>query len=166
MIAMNVTGFEATATAEDVQTALADVLLTPEAYLKANSVAYVVPPPPRVEEAKTESTVVSKSYKVDALKKDVPIAAHHLTQKARKVFWVDAITRDPRGKISHEAEVEFKAVVGWDGLLYEPKVATALSEDHEKRVLRVLPLWRYEPARRGADPAAATVVDHLVFRIY
>jgi hypothetical protein len=128
-------------------------------------VAYEVPPPPKVEE-KEESTAASKAFKVQALKKDVPLADHHLTKKPNRVLWVDAITRDPRGKISHEAEVEIKAVVGWDGHLYEPKVATALSEEHEKRVLRVLPLWRFEPARRGPDPAAANVIEHLVFRIY
>ena len=165
-IVMTVTGFAAGATAADVQAGLANVFQTPEQYLQTYSVKYEVPPPPKVEEAKTTSTAQANSYKVQALKKDVPLGEHHLTQKAKRVLWVDAITKDPARKISHEAEVEFKAVVGWDGLLYEPKVATALSEDHEKRVMRVLPLWRFEPARRGADPAAANVIEHLVFRIY
>jgi hypothetical protein len=167
MIAMNVSGFAPDASAADVETALAGVFQTPEAYLRTYSVAYEVPPPPKQEPAKEEaSAAASKSFKVMALKKDVPIADHHLTKKASRVLWVDAITRDPKGKISHEAEVEFKAVVGWDGLLYEPKVTTALSEEHEKLVLRVLPLWRFDPARRGTDPAAASVVERLVFRIY
>jgi hypothetical protein len=167
MIAVTVTGFDPAATAADVESALAETLQTPEAYMRSYQVAYEVPPPPKTEEAKGESTsAAARSYKVQALKKDVPLADHHLTQKAKRVFWVDAITRDPAHKISYEAEVEFKAVVGWDGLIYQPTLSTALSEDHEKRVLRVLPLWRFEPARKGADPAAANVIEHLVFRIY
>jgi hypothetical protein len=165
-IVVSVSGFDPAASTADLESTLADVFHTPEGYLRAYAVAYELPPPPK-EEAKAESsTAESKAYKVPAMKVDVPVAEHHLTKKVVKVLWVDPIVRDPSGKISHEAEVQLKAVVGWDGRVYEPKVATPLSEDHERRVLRVLPLWRFQPARRGADPAAAEVRDRMVFRIY
>jgi hypothetical protein len=94
MIAVTVTGFDPAATAADVESALAETLQTPEAYMRSYQVAYEVPPPPKTEEAKGESTsAAARSYKVQALKKDVPLADHHLTQKAKRVFWVDAITR-------------------------------------------------------------------------
>ena len=197
-ITVSVTGFAPAAPTAELDAALADVLHTPETYLKAYAVAYELPAPvaPEVAKApavgkpeagktaaakteagkteagktaaaKVESTKAEESsYKVAALKVDVPIAEHHLTKKPARVLWVDAITRDPRGRISHEAEVEFKAVVGSDGRVHHPQLSTPLSEDHEKRVLRVLPLWRFEPAQRGSDAAAAAVTERLVFRIF
>lgn len=192
-ITVSITGFAPGAPTPELDAALAEVLHTPETYLKAYSVAYELPAPaaPEVAKApsagkpeagkgeaakadagktpaaKVESTKVEESsYKVAALKVDVPIAEHHLTKKPARVLWVDAIARDPRGKISHEAEVEFKAVVGSDGRVHHPKLSTPLSEDHEKRVLRVLPLWRFEPGQRGPDAAAAAVTERLVFRIF
>jgi hypothetical protein len=179
-IMMNIAGFDPAASTSDLEAALAEVLYTPEAYLRSYTVPYQLPVPvaakperakvdavAKVEAAKAEAPKVDQtSYKVEALKVDVPVADHHLTKKAARVLWVDAITRDPSGRISHEAEVEFKAVVGSDGRVHHPKLSTALSADHEKRILRVLPLWRFEPARRGADPAAAAVIERMVFRIY
>lgn len=145
-IALSVSGFDAGASAADVEAGLSEALQTPEAYLRANAVTL-------------EAPAVSGGT-------DAPLGDHHLTKKATRVLWVDAITKDPSGRVHHEAEVEFKAVVGRDGRLREPKVATGLSEEHEKRILRVLPLWRFEPARKGADPAAANVSERMVFRIY
>ena len=50
--------------------------------------------------------------------------------------------------------MELIAVVGDDGRLYDAKVRTGLSASQELAVLRVLPLWRFEPAR-GEDGAMA-----------
>jgi hypothetical protein len=169
-IVVTVSGFEPSASTAEIEAGLADALLTPEGYLRVNSVAYEPPAPPKPPEdgksAKAEPAAAIPGFKVEALKVDVPVADHHLTRKPTKVLWVDAITRDPRGKISHEAEVQFTAVVGFDGRLHHPKIGTALSDEHEKVVLRVLPLWRYDPARRGQDAAASAVNERLVFRIY
>ncbi|HVR71326.1 MAG TPA: hypothetical protein VMT87_10830 [Vicinamibacteria bacterium] len=166
-IVVSVSGFEPAASTADLEAGLADVLQTPEAYLRAYSVAYELPPPPKEESPKAEaSKAESQAYRIAALKRDVPVAEHHLTQKVVKVLWVDPIVRDPSGRVSHEAEVQVNAVVGWDGRIHHPKMATPLSEDHERRVLRVLPLWRFQPARRGADPAASQVLERMVFRIY
>jgi hypothetical protein len=169
-VVLTVSGFDPAATSADIQAGLAEALLTPEQYLSANAIAYAVPPPPKAPEegknAKAEPAPAIPGFKVEALKVDVPVVDHQLSRKATRVLWVDAITRDPRGKISHEAEVDFTAVVGFDGRLHHPKIATSLSEEHEKVVLRVLPLWRYDPARKGQDPAASSVRERLVFRIY
>jgi hypothetical protein len=148
-ITLSVSGFDAGASAADLETALAEVLQTPEGYLRAHAVKFEVPAVPAA-----------------AAQGPASIADHQLTRKPTRLMWVDAITRDPRGKIHHEAEVEFDAVVGPDGILREPHVSTGLSEEHEKRILRVLPLWRFDPARKGAEPAAARVSERMVFRIY
>jgi hypothetical protein len=169
-VVLTVTGFDPGASTADIEAGLGEALLTPEAYLRANAVAYELPPPPKAPEdgkaGKAEPAAAIPGFKTEALKVDVPVGDHHLSRKASRLLWVDAITRDPRGKISHEAEVEVTGVVGFDGRLHHPKIKTALSEDHERVVLRVLPLWRFDPARKGQDPAASAVTERLVFRIY
>jgi hypothetical protein len=169
-VLLSISGFDPNASREEIESAVGDALLTPERYLRANGMTYEVPVPPKPPEdgkaAKAEPSAAIPGFKTEALKVDVPVADHHLARKANRVLWVDAITRDPRGKVSHEAEVQFTAVVGFDGRLHHPKVATSLSEDHERVVLRVLPLWRFDPARKGQDVAASAVTERLVFRIY
>ena len=170
-VVLSVSGFNPAASTAEIEAALAEALLTPEAYLRANGVGYELPPPPRPTEdgkaaAKGTPGTAIPGFKAEALKVDVPVGDHLLSRKANRVFWVDAITRDPRGRISHEAEVQVTGVAGFDGRLHHAKVATSLSAEHESAVLRVLPLWRYEPARRGQDAVASAVTDRLVFRIY
>jgi hypothetical protein len=148
-ITLSVSGFDPAARTADLEGGLADVLQTPEEYLRAHAVKFDAP------------AAAAASAQAAAAMPD-----HQLTRKPTRLLWVDAITRDPRGKIHHEAEVEFDAVVGPDGRLREPHLSTGLSEEHEKRILRVLPLWRFDPARKGADPAAARVSERMVFRIF
>jgi hypothetical protein len=88
-----------------------------------------------------------------------------LTAPPRRLFWVDPIHRDPRHVVRHEAEVELEGVVGVDGRLYRPRLFGSLDKAHEAAILRVLPLWRFEPARIGDEPTAAQILSRLVFRI-
>jgi hypothetical protein len=143
-LTLNVSGVDASSAAA-LESALADVLQTPEAYLRAHSVTFDLPPSSAPQE---------------------PPGEHVLTRKPERLLWVDAIQHDPRGRVHHEGEVEFTAVVGADGRLREPRLTTGLSESQERGVLRVMPLWRFQPARRGDAVVAARVTDRLVFRIY
>jgi TonB family protein len=79
---------------------------------------------------------------------------------------VDPWYHDSSGRLRQEGEIELEAVVGTDGRLHEPRVRTGVSPAHERAVLRVLPLWRFEPARRGEEPIAARILLRPVFRIY
>lgn len=89
-----------------------------------------------------------------------------VTTWPRKLFWVDPAYRDPGHRVRHEGEVEFEAVVGADGRLYRPQIRGGLDKVHIAAIERVLPMWRFEPARAGKDPLPAHVESRLVFRIY
>jgi hypothetical protein len=149
-IAMNVSGFVAGvagfdhgASAAELETTLSQLLKTPEAYLKA----FRVP------------------FEVAAASATAPVAEPRITTQPERLVWADAVFEDVSKKVRHEGEVEVEGVVGLDGRLYQPKVVTPLSPEHEKSVLRVVPLWRFQPGKRGNDPAPAKVRERMVLRI-
>ena len=149
---LTVSGFAPGTSAQELESAFGGLLQTPEMYLRGRGVAYDDPLPA----APTNSPKAIASPTPDFL----------LTQAPERLLWADVITRDPARKIHHEGEVEVRAVVGSDGQLYDPELRTSLSEEHEERVRRLLKLWRYRPARRGAEPVSARVDERMVFRIY
>lgn len=57
-------------------------------------------------------------------------------------------------------------VVGTDGRIHQPRVTTGMGSSHERAVLRALPLWRFEPARREAGPLGARILLQPVLRIF
>ncbi len=138
-----VAGFEHGATASELEAALSQLLKTPEAYLKAFRVPF---------EASAAASVP-------------PVADLRVTTPPARLFWADAVFQDPAKKVRHEGEVEIEGVVGLDGRLHQPRVVTPLSREHELCVLRVVPLWRFQPGKRGTEPAAAKVRERMVLRV-
>lgn len=142
---LTVSGFDAGASASDLETALGQVLQTPEAYLKTHGLTFDLPA------GTTPPT---------------PVPDHTVTAKPERLIWADADRQDTTGRVRYEGEVEVEGVVGLDGRLYDAKVITALSAEQESSVRSVLPVWRFRPGRRANDAAAVKVREHLVFRIY
>jgi len=81
------------------------------------------------------------------------------------VLRVDPFYRDPGGRVHHEGETEFAAVVGEDGRLRSIGLKTPLASAHEEHVLKTLSLWRYEPAMTDVA-VAARIVGRCTFRVY
>lgn len=132
------------------------VLLTPEDYLRAHGVPFDRPPvgdPKEVADA-------SLTAPVDEQKR-----ASAITAPQRRLLAIDPEYRSANRKVHYEGQVEFVAVLGPDGRLHQPRLTTPLGE-HEARAARVLPLWRYEPARRGEQPVAVRLQDSMILRIY
>jgi outer membrane biosynthesis protein TonB len=131
------------------------VLLTPEDYLQLHGVRFehgAAPDPGEI--ADPLPTASSAAQRLAAA----------ITVKARRLLAVDPVYRSPNRKVRYEGQVELVTVVGADGQLHQPRLVTSLGE-HEARVLRVLPLWRYEPARRGNQPVAVRLFETAVLRI-
>lgn len=133
------------------------VLQTPEAYLKAKGVNFARP----AAEAPKEwaSREVAASSAEQAL-------GRQLAAWPQPLLSIDPWYHDPSGRVKHLGLVEMDAVVGADGHLYRPRFKTSLSDLHQGAMTRVLPLWRFEPARRGNAPVAARVSLTPVLRIY
>jgi len=68
--------------------------------------------------------------------------------------------------VRYEGEAEIEGVVGADGRLYRTRVRGGLDKAHVAAIQRVLPMWRFEPARTGKELTPAHVLSRLIFRIY
>ena len=154
-ITLALTGYERDA-AGVVAGRIEQVLPTPEQYLRAYGVTFDLAAAPEPKVAASTPHHVNSTDDERRLERRV-------TAWPRKLFWVDPTLRDPR--VRHEGEVEFEAVVGADGRLYRPAIHGGLDARHVAAIERVLPMWRFEPARAGKDPVPAYHTGRMVFRI-
>jgi Gram-negative bacterial TonB protein C-terminal len=152
-----VSGFPAAPEAKDVRPRVDAVLATPEAYLQAMGVVFDREP--------AGEPVEVASREVDANDAERALA-RKVTAWPQALLTVEAWYPDPSGRVRQQSQVEIEAIVGTDGRLSRPRIKTALGDVHEKAITRVLPLWRFDPARRGEEPVAARVALQPVLRIY
>ena len=155
-ITLTLTGYEADPTPQ-VVARLDQLMPPPEGYLKAYGVAFDLAP--------VAEPAVAASSQTNAPDEERRMG-RRVTTWPRKLFWVEPAYRDPAHKIRHEGEVEFEAVIGADGRIYRPQIRGGLDKAHIAAIERVLPMWRFEPARAGTDALPAHMTSRLVFRIY
>jgi hypothetical protein len=133
-----------------------EVLLTPEAYLKAKGTAFDRPAAAPTEVASRLTDASDDERK----------AARGIVAWPQPLLSVEPMARAPRKRAHYQRLVDVEAVVGTDGRLYRPTVKTSLDPELERLVVDLLTLWRFEPARRGNGPVAARVTQQLVLRVY
>jgi len=142
--ALSVSGL---ATAEDAAPALERLLATPEAHLAARDVTFDLVPEksaPKIAAAGGDAEGTSEERSL----------GRQLSEWPRLLLAVHPIVS---GRVHHQGEIEFAAIVGVDGRLYKPALVTSLATSQEEQVLKVFPLWRYEPAKKGQERVAARV---------
>jgi len=154
-IQLTLTGLPAQLTPE-VTARIDEVLLTPEAYLKAKGTAFDRP-------AAAPTEVASRLTDAN---EDERKAARGVAAWPQPLLSIEPLSRAAKKRAHYERLVDFEAVVGTDGRLYRPKVKTSLDPALERLVQDVLPLWRLEPARRAGGPVAARVALQLALRVY
>ena len=154
-ITLTLTGYERDA-AGTIVGRLDQVLPTPDQYLRAYGVTFEIPA------GKEPAAAASTPQHAESTDEERRLE-RRVTAWPKRLFWVDATLRDPR--VRHEGEVEFEAVVGADGRLYRPRFRAGLDPHHLTAIRRVLPMWRFEPARAGKDPLPAYHDSRLVLRI-
>lgn len=136
---------------------LAGGLVTPEAYLAAHGRPIAASPEPEPKLA-ASGTATSGDAEERRL-------GRRVTAWPKPVLSVEPAVRGG-GKIKHEGELQFVAVVGSDGRVFRPEVKTPLSDEHARYVSTVLQVWRFEPAREGDKAVPARYEGRTVFRIY
>jgi len=151
------TGFASGPVTPEVTARIDEVLLTPEAYLRAKGTAFDRPP----GEAPSEVA----STMPDANESERRLARGTVAWPQR-LLSVDALSRAPKKGPRFERVVAIEAIVGTDGRLYHPQVKTSLGPAQETAVLVALLLWRFEPARRADGPVGARVPLEAVLRVY
>jgi hypothetical protein len=154
-VALTISGLRGTSV-EALTSEVSKVLLTVEGYLHAHGIRFDRPAGTEPKEvADPTPTAGGEAQRL----------ARSVTAAPRRLLAIDPVDRSSDRKPRYEGLVELDAVVGVDGRLHRARLTTALG-DHEERALRVLPLWRYEPARVGEQPIAMRVNDQLIFRIF
>lgn len=156
-IQLALTGFPAAAAAAEVTARVDEVLLTPEAFLRAKGTRFELP----AGEAPAEAA--SQLPDADATERRL---ARTVVTWPRVLLSIDPSHHDPAGRVRYQGLVEVEAVVGTDGRLYRPHVKTTLGDAHEGPVLSALSFWRFEPARRADSPVAARIPLQLAYRVY
>jgi hypothetical protein len=151
------TGFPSGPVTPEVTARIDEVLLTPEAYLRAKGTAFDRPP------GQAPSEVASKLSDANEGERRL---ARATVAWPRPLLSVEALSPAPKKGAHFERLVTVEAVVGTDGRLYRPAVKTSLDPAHEAAVLAALPFWRFEPARRADAPVGARVSLELALRVY
>ena len=143
-------------TAEELRARVDALLQTSEAYLASKGVEFDLP------ESEAPARVASRDFSGT----DERNLGRQVTAWPQGLLSVDPWYHHGSDRIHQEGEIELWAVVGTDGRLYDPEVKTGLSANQELGVLRVLPLWRFEPARIGEDPVGARLVLRPLLRVF
>jgi hypothetical protein len=150
-------GFASGPPTPEVTTRIDEVLLAPEAYLRAKGTAF--------DRATGEVPAEVASQLTDASDGERKLA-RRVVAWPRVLLSVDPAQPAPKGRPHFERLVDFEAVVGTDGRFYSPQMKTTLDAAHERAVLDALPFWRLEPARSADAPVAARVALRLVLSVY
>lgn len=156
-IQLVLTGFSPGPPTPEVTARVDEVLLTPEAYLRAKGTAFDRGPGDPPSEVASQLTDAN-----DGERK----LARQVVAWPRVLLSVDPAQPASKERPHYERLVDFEAVVGTDGRLHRPQVKSSLDAANERAVLDALPYWRLEPARRADTPVAARVALRLVLRVY
>ena len=156
-IQLVLTGFPSGPVTPEVTARVDEVLLTPEAYLRAKGSAFDRPagdPPAEVASQQPDAKDAERRL------------AREVQAWPRRLLSVDSTYRDRSKRPRYERLVAFEAVVGTDGRLHRPQLKASLDPPHEAALMSVLPFWRFEPARSANAPVGARVPLEIVLRVY
>ncbi len=131
---------------QDFAAMLQDVFLTPEAYLARNGRPFNFMP------SEETGPVVTAG-------KDVSLP--------RPVLQIDpTLTDEARRSRIEKSLVRVNIVFGTDGRIHSPRVMASPGYGLDQQALRVLPLWRFEPARQGDKLVACQSEIQFTFAVY
>jgi hypothetical protein len=132
------------------------VLQTPERYLTDRGVEFSYEPSAKL------GPIADKRLHTTAEERTL---ARAITQPHKTLLSVTPVQRVKSKDMRYQGEVSFLAVIGVDGRLHETRLIGSYGA-HADRIMKVLSLWRYEPARRGDEPIAFRMEERTVLRVY
>ena len=88
---------------------------------------------------------------------------HKILDAARELFMAEGAGRVTMRRIAEA--IEYSPTAIYNHFQDKDTLLHSLCED-EQRVRELLPLWRFEPGKRGNDPVPVKVRERLVFRIF
>lgn len=143
-INLEISGFRPNDSAPSVLASIGGVLLTPERYLSYRGVVY--------------------SFDTSGATSDEPSSTEKPDVNPIPLLTVNADNTElARGK-RYSGAVLISVIVGKDGRAHSPKVIRPLGLGLDENVLRVLPLWRFQPAQKEGKPVPCRATVETNFR--
>jgi hypothetical protein len=141
----------------EVRARIDGMLQTPEVYLASKGVSFDLP--------EGQAPVEIAAWDVYSGTEERNLGRHVKTWP-KPILTVDPWYHSGSDRLRQEGQVNVEIVVGTDGRIHESTVKTGMGISHELAVKRVLPLWRFEPARGPDGPVAARIMIEPILRIF
>lgn len=154
---LTVSGLTGAEAPEELRARVDGLLQTPDSYLASKGVDFDLP------QGEAPTVVASKEVFSGT---DERTLGRQVSTWPQALLTVDPWYHHGSDRIHQEGEIELVAVVGTDGRLYDPEVKTGLSSSQQLAVLRVLPLWRFLPARGEDGAVGARVLLRPLLRVF
>src|SRR5262249_15190445 len=143
---IKVTGFESGESSDSIAASLGLILQTPEQYLAAAGIPFDLPPEPDDENLGPPPAP--------------PFSRPRVLLTVNPAFSNEARSAKFQGSLT------ISAYVGTDGRIHRPSVTRKLGLGLDEMALSVLPLWRFEPARKMEKPVALQQSMEINFHLY
>jgi TonB family protein len=148
---LEISGFNADETPDQLAAAIGVVLQTPEQYMASMG-------------ASLNITQDANSAQNSAGRPPEQISPAITAPKI--VLSVNPAYSKAASRAKYQGEVVIAVVVGPDGRVHDSKIARKARLGLEESAMNVLPLWRFEPARKNDVPVAVQLNLDVAFHLY
>jgi len=143
---IKVTGFGSAESSDSLAASLSLILQTPEQYLAAAGIRFDLPPEPDIENPG-------------------PPPAPPFS-RPRVLLTVNPAFSNEARSAKYQGSLTISVYVGTDGRIHRPSIARKLGLGLDENALNVLPLWRFEPARKLDKAFALQQSVEIAFHLY
>lgn len=142
---LEISKFDPNEPVESVSASIGELLQTPEQYLAAHGVTFDLRPA-------SDDAPISK-------------APPPLTNPKLRLS-VDAFYSEMARREKFQGTVVLGLIVGIDGRVHGAKVTRGAGHGLDENALRVISMWRFEPARQLDRPVATSLSIEMSFKLY
>jgi len=146
---LELSGFAADEKPEDLTASIGQVLQTPEQYLSALGVPFDLP---RLGPEGYAGTV--------------PERVSQAVTAPRQILGIDPTYSEEARQAKFQADCVLWLVIGPDGRVHDSRITRQAGYGLEEHAMNVLPLWRFEPARKDGKPVAVQLNMEVYFHLY
>lgn len=142
---LEISGFKRNEQPDSLRAVVSEILLTPEQYLIAHGVSFDLAQGPDDE---------------------VAIRTPPPTQAPKTLLAVDPTFSEEARQLKYQGTLLLNVIVGTDGRPHKVRVARPLGKGLDEMAVKVLPMWRFEPARQQEKAVAAEIRVEVSFNLY
>jgi len=143
--ALEIKGFAQDELPDSLRTSISEILLTPEQYIAAEGASFDLAP-------RSDDEVI---FKVQP-----PV------RPPRALLSVDPNYSEEARRAKYQGTMRLNVVVGADGRPHTVAVSRSLGKGLDEMAVKVLPMWRFEPAKKDDKPVAVEISVEVSFNLY